>query len=202
MKQTEQISITRALNELKLLDKRIEKTILSSKFLTLKINEKNQDNDFKPKENLQSINDLIKRRSLMKSKIMESNAETEVTIAGTKMTVVEAIELKDSIKYKKKLLEKLVKDCKSTRASIENINSDVKERLDVLLQSHFGKDAKVKDSDTEAIIKPFMNMNEAKEVDLINIDNIIISLTGEIDSFESEVDFILSESNAITKIEI
>lgn len=198
----ESISITRALSELKLLDKRIQKGIKDADFLSYEINKKNALKTFQPKEQLQSVEDLITRRSLLKAKIMESNAKTVVKIAGKDMLVIEAIEMKETIQYKKSLLNTLQSTRKSVRSKIESINEDVKYRLDGLLQANFGKESKTKDSETDAISKPFLERNEAKEVDLIDIDKKIDELENEILSFESEVDFILSESNSLTKIEI
>lgn len=198
----ESISITRALSELKLLDKRILKGIKDADFLSYEINKKNVLKTFEPKEQLQSVEDLIARRSTLKSKIMESNASTKVKIAGKEMLVIEAIEMKETIQYKKQLLSTLEATRKSVRSKIESINEDVKYRLDGLLQANFGKESKTKDSETDAISKPFLERNEAKEVDLIDIDNKIKTLSEEIDSFESEVDFVLSESNSLTKINV
>lgn len=198
----EQMSITRALNELKLLDKRIDKTIRATSFISYEINKKVIDKEFTPKEDLQSIEDLIQRRQTIKSKIMESNAVTKVEISGKTMTVVEAIEMKDSIKYKKQLCDRIISDVRAKRSKIEDINEVTQGRLDSLLQANFGKESKTKDSETEAIAKPFLERNEAKEIDPIGIDKYYGQLQEEIDNFESEVDFILSESNALTKIEI
>jgi len=198
----EKISITRALSELKLLDKRINKSIKDANFLSYEVNGKNYLKTFEPKEQLQSVEDLIQRRSLLKTKIMESNASTVVKIAGKEMLVIEAIEMKETIQYKKQLLLTLESTRKSVRSKIESINEDVKYRLDGLLQANFGKESKTKDSESEAIAKPFLERNEAKEIDLIDIDNKIKTLSEEIDAFESEVDFVLSESNSLTKIDV
>lgn len=198
----EQISITRALNELKLLDKRISKHIQSSVFVTHEVNKKVNAKVFTPKEDLQSINDLIQRRQIIKSKIMESNAITKVTIAGKTMTVVEAIELKESIKYKKELRDRIAHQVRRARKEIEDINEVAQGRLDSLLQANFGKESKTKDSEMEAISKPFLERNEAKELDPLGIDSVYEKLENEIDDFENEVDFVLSESNSLTKIEI
>jgi len=198
----ESISITRALSELKLLDKRINKGISTADFLSYEINKKNVLKTFEPKEQLQSVEDLITRRSLLKAKIMESNAKTVVKIAEKDMLVIEAIEMKETIQYKKSLLNTLQATRKSVRSKIESINEDVKYRLDGLLQANFGKESKTKDSETDAISKPFLERNEAKEVDLIDIDKKIDELENEILSFESEVDFVLSESNSLTKIQL
>lgn len=198
----ETISITKALAELKLLDKRIDKQINQSIFLGFEINGVQNYKGFQPKENLQSVEDLIKRRESIKSAIMTSNSKTEVNINGIKMTVVQAIEQKETIKYKQKLLQKLISDRNSVRANMQNVNENAQYRLDNLLQASFSKDAKVKGEEIEAIAKPFLERNAATETDIISIDSAISKLESEIDGFISEVDYVLSESNSLTKIEI
>ena len=97
-------SIHRALAELKLLDKRITKTIDNLKVITYKKGNKLEYNiteeEFKAvvEADMQSVKDLITRRKEIKEKIVKSNAETLVTIAGKEMTVAAAIERKESIK--------------------------------------------------------------------------------------------------------
>jgi hypothetical protein len=54
----------------------------------------------------------------------------------------------------------------------------------------------------EAIAKPFLERNEAKLEDPLNLDSLIESLSQEILEFTSNVDYVLSESNALTQIEI
>lgn len=196
------ITITRALNELKLLDSRIDKSINQAVFVDYTVNGKNSQKEFTPKEDLQSINDMINRRQKIKSLIMESNAKTEVTIAGQKMKVIEAIETKSSIGYKLKLLGRLKNNLLTVNNIIERTNQNVQERLDNLLISNFGKDKKANEDDFAAVSVPFLKTNEAKLDDKIEIQKEIKALEEFIDTFTSEVDFVLSESNALTTIEI
>lgn len=198
----EKITITRALAQLKLLDKRIEKAIQKSIFATYTVGGKQVQEPYKPQDDLKSVEDLIKYRAKLKSAIMESNAKTKVKIGKSKMSVVQAIEAKDSIKYKKLLLRKLRNDLRSVDGIVENINDDVKERLDQLVQVSFGKDIKTSGAEYDSIATPFLKKNEAKVVDSEKFKKIADELEEEIDTFESEVDLVLSESNAVTTIEV
>lgn len=196
------ISITRALNELKLLDKRINKSIQENTFGAYVVNKISNVQDFNPKVQIQSINDLIQQRRKIKNAIMTSNSKTVVTIGDEKIFVTEAIELKDSIKYFKELNLNIKRDLGSTTEEVENINYRVQERLDSLLEANFGKDSKSK-NDFESISKPFLEKNEAKlhpDVDFVQKKQ--KELEEFIDTFESEVDFVLSESNSTTFIEV
>lgn len=204
-----QMSITRALAELKLLDKKIEKATQKGFFVTTAVGKKPvkgyksvQEFEEAAKSQYQSVLALVKRRQSIKSAIVQSNATTPVTISGLNTTVAEAIERKTSITYEQELLRKLNLDYHQANDRAENHNALVKNDLDKMLQSHFGKDAKVKDDDITLISKPYLEANEAKVIDPIGARTEIEKLQDSIDSFLTEVDFVLSESNTITKIEI
>ena len=198
----EKISITRALAELKLLDKRITKAINEANFISYSINGKNAINTFKPAEEKQSIEALITRRASLKAAIMKSNATTKVTIGGVEMLVIDAIEMKETIKYKQTFLEQLKSQYQNIRYTISSTNENVNARLDKLLEANFGKDGKAKSEEMEAISKPFLERNEAKLEDPLNLETLIETLSEEILAFTSNVDYVLSESNALTQIEI
>lgn len=129
-------SIHRALAELKLLDKRITKTINNLKVVTYKKGNKLECNiaeeEFKAvvEADMQSVKDLITRRKEIKEKIVKSNAETLVTIAGKEMTVAAAIERKESIKYEKRLAEELKNQLNNLKAIINNRNEQVEYSLE------------------------------------------------------------------------
>ena len=100
------ISITEALNELKLYDSKIMKAITNAKLVGAAKKSadkvgvvKKEDFEERAKASYQSVTDLIANRNTLKSAIVKSNAVTEVTINGKTMTVAEAIERKNSIDY-------------------------------------------------------------------------------------------------------
>lgn len=206
---TMEMTITRGLAELKLLDKRINRTVNESVLAGFTVGKKVMNGftnveeiEKRAKSDYQSIQDLIKRRNEIKSAIVVSNATTEVEIAGQKMTVAEAIERKTSIDYDKQLLAKLKQTYANIVNHVDRVNDDVKNRLDKQLEILYGKDGKNKASENEELTKVFKEDNEAKFIDPINLRDKIENLTAEIEDFESEVDFILSESNTITRIAV
>ena len=200
-------SIHRALAELKLLDKRITKTIDNLKVITYKKGNKLEYNiteeEFKAvvEADMQSVKDLITRRKEIKEKIVKSNAETLVTIAGKEMTVAAAIERKESIKYEKKLAEELKNQLNNLKAIINNRN----EQVEYSLERQLGNLTSNPDADKKLVLtfsEQYRNKEQFALVDPLNIEKVIEELENEIDSFESEVDYVLSTSNAITEIEV
>jgi hypothetical protein len=208
----QELSITRALAELKLLNDRITRKVSDSTFVSSnkksakKVNNVYSIDEFNEmvKANYQSIVDLIKRRKLIKSAIVESNAKTIVTIGGKEMTVADAIERKESISYDKILLQEMERQYKYALAKVQSENDKVQVKLDELLIASFGKEGKQKVSEDEIniIANPYREANEYQVIDVLDLKNKIEELKTSIEDFELNVDFELSTSNAITKIEI
>lgn len=204
-----EITITRGLAELKTLNDRIEKSINQSVYIGVVTGKKilpgfksNEEFEEKAKSNLQSVQDLIKRRNKIKSEIVKSNACTFVTVAGEKMTVAEAIERKSSISYEQKLLDTLKAKYADAINRYEAEDYSMITRLDSLLEKNFEKDIKATPEQYEVVAKPFIENNQPKLIDPLNIKNKIEELEKRIEDFLLNVDFVLSESNTTQKINI
>jgi len=205
-------SITRALSELKLLHTRIERAVNEASFIiTYKMSAKKVNNIDNPAEfadkakaSYQSINDLIERRKKIKSAIVESNAITLVKIGGVEMTVANAIERKESIKYELALLANMEKQYNQMLALAQRNNEAVQFKLDELLIASFGKESKGKVSEDEiaSISKPYLEQNEFVVLDELKLGDKIKALKESIETFNAEVDFTLSTANCLTMIEV
>jgi DNA-binding GntR family transcriptional regulator len=103
--QTKQISVNRALKELKTLDQRIQTAIGYGTFVTAaknsatKIQGLTKDelkNSFKA--NLDKVNDLVSYKNALKAALVASNAATKVTVGSQEFAVAEAIYMKEAAK--------------------------------------------------------------------------------------------------------
>lgn len=195
------ISITRALTELKTLDKRIQKGIDSGSFISY------QGQFYKPDEqtktaqsNYQSIMDLLDRRKKIKSSIVMSNAVTKVTICDKEMTVAEAIETKSSIKHLENLLNRFKAQYAQTNKTVEQLNDKVRRDLEGKTKMTNEKDdGKI---DLVEFSKSYMDMHGVKLYDPIKISSKIEEIESYITNFKSQVDFVLTEKNSTTIIEV
>lgn len=202
------LTVAGALVELKLLEKRIEKAYQNGVFVSY-LNGKDLPTGYKShdeienkiKSSIQSAQDLIKRRNVIKSAIVVSNATTSVAVADVKMTVAEAIERKSSITFEKNLLAHLKHQLVLATRQVDTVNNDVSVRADKMTESYLGND-KSKASEAEQFRKGFVESNSAKLIDPIDIKIRIEQLEESIDKFEAEVDLVLSTSNAITQLDI
>jgi len=195
------ITITRALVELKTLTQRIEKTLASSVFISYSV--RGEEKGTVTKDKLQKINDLIDYRNRLKRAIVQSNAQTMVTINKEQYTVAEAIERKSSIDFEKKLLSEMRRQYATATKTVENHNQRVEQGLQTLLQKEFSKDnVKSNVDNIKTISDAYLQSNRAELLDPLKLESTIERIEESILNFEQEVDLVLSESNATTKITV
>lgn len=203
--------ITEALNELKVLDSRIIRAIDDAVFVSAakscekKVNPYTTKEEFaeKAKADYQSIDDLIKRREIIKAGVVHSNAVTFVEVGKRKMTVAAAIEFKQSIIYLQNLLSQMKKGRNKAVSVMNDKNIDMENSIQRLIETAYGnKDGKVNADAYASIANPFKESNEYGLVDPLNIADKIEALEKEIEDFTSNVDSCLQISNCITSIEI
>lgn len=215
MSKTQTMSVTRGLRELKLLDARIGTATgqLNSldvsqekyKGKALRSNMEVKEFEKTAQSRYDAVIGLQKRRASIKTAIMISNIKTKVKI-GTgkvaKVTVAEAIEYKNQIKYEKVLLATLKNQKMKNDTLIEEAREELDEKLDVMITQNLGSDSKNKTKEVQEVTNAFIKANELKIVDPLKVDKKIEALELKIETFESEVDIVLSESNSSTKIEV
>lgn len=206
----EKMLVTQALNELNLLDARIQRETNIAKFITAaKTNEKNvtpnvtkEEFGIRAKASYQSILDLIKRRDAIKKAIVASNAVTEVTINGETMTVASAIELKTSIEYEAGLLVMMKNQYERAKSDVGMQNIRLQEKIDTFISQNIsGKEAKTKKDDYAALVDPIRTAGEYSLVDPLHIEDKIRLLEERIEGFRANVDSALQISNCTTLIE-
>jgi hypothetical protein len=204
---TNKMTITRGLAELKLLEDRIFNAINETKFavcVTKKTNYNINKNDFMSQvlAKQQSINDLISRREKIKAAIMKTNVSTMVKIGSKEMSIANAIEMKKTMEYKKSLLDTLRRQRQQVTQECENHKAKVKQAIDANITQICSRDVKP-DPATIQDLTDMMWKNDPVEVyDPINLDKTIEALNTEIEDFNLNVDFALSEINSLTSIEI
>jgi hypothetical protein len=199
------MSITQGLAELKLLDKRLQHHLKSIRWVDVSMQGNHIDTDklkSKSEAEYQSYMDLVKRRDSIKRAIVLANASTRVKVADWEGTIAEAIEHKRSIEYKTTLLESMKKHLQEVRAQYETAKGQMDGRLERLLQSELGKDVKTNPDTLKALTNSFRENNKVELIDPLDLATKIASLEEEISCFETNVDWVLSEANGKTTIEV
>jgi hypothetical protein len=207
------MTIHRALAELKLIDSRIEKSVeqiypsaamQKDKLIDGRITKEDFVNNAKSK--MQSTLGLIDRKNKIKSAIVKANSETVVKIGAKEMNISDAISFRALIDIKKTLIQSL-KDKHNRVIGIMNTNNEkvktqAMENAKVILGKQGESDIKATDNDVKNIVEPFVERNEFHLVDPLKVEEVIENIEKETEEFETEIDAVLSEINAITIIEI
>lgn len=209
---TETMTIHKALCELKTLDARINKAIgdavfvFANKHSNTKVSGVSvQDYCTEIKAGYQSIQDLMRRREAIKSAVVQSNAETKVTISGHEYTVAAAIEMKNhGISLMQTLLKKMEKDNRMARTEANRANGDsLENRADEYVKSLYGSsDMKNASEEIKKVRADFIAAQTFEVVDPIGIVTEIGKLEKEINGFLVDVDSALSVSNALTSVTV
>ena len=211
------LTLTEALVKLKLYDKKIEKkyqTLSIGKIIDIQKGKSNkllysdlEITNFKneAKSYIDSIKQLIKNRATLKSKIVEANAKTKLTIANKEYNIAEAIERKNSIEYDKELVRALSEILENAKSEVLNHNQIVENEVDEMIKAQLeneNKSQKNISKETETLREMLLSNKEYKLINPLNLEKIIDELNTEIEEFESEVDVKLSIANSNTFIEI
>jgi len=211
------ITLTEALAELKLLDKKIHKSmqdlaykgapvidyIVGKKKTTEKYNLTEEEIKKEAQSKIDQLNALIANRGKLKAVIARTNAITQVTIAGKIYTIVEAIERKNNLKNEKELLEILNHAVEGVTEKVRRINENARNEVDRLLEAKLSTDSKNQSAqEIESLAKILLENKEAKVIDPYGVAKLIESMNNDIETFEREVDVALSIVNATTTIDI
>ena len=200
------MTIHRALGEIKLYDKKIvdlldKDFVLASKKRLTKIHgvdvEKYKE---EMKANLQSLRALMRNRQTLKSAIAKSNETTEVTIGGETMTVLDAIERKNFMNMRMSVVNTLKSQFNRADREVRMYEDNLQANLENYIKNTT-KELNNKDL-IDSLTESYKSLNEVVMIDPSNLRLVIEEMTKENDQFNTEVDYVLSESNSNTTIEV
>lgn len=210
----QKISVTRALVELKRLDERINKAITGGLFVARTVgrdaNKKvvgSSDTVTAVEQRIQGSFDkvasLIANREKIKSALVLSNATTRVTVLGRTMTVAEAIELKSTVAFRTSYVTTLRHQLLQERAQVERANIALDAEIETSLNALYGADRTKIDAETaKSVGEVKKSQKEVALLDPSKIETKIEAVEADILNLSSELDFVLSESNAKTELEV
>ena len=209
------ITITRALTELKNLKSRISSgmsdlspfAVQRGNLLVGNTAVKPEDFEKRAKADMQSVKDLLDRQFLIKSLIDKSNAKTIVKVGGKEMTIQEVLIKKSFIPQKAQLHSYLLRQYTRTQSVMDQAIKDNESMVnDMVRRQQEQSGTKSDKTEKENLIKQFSDMvNTNYPISLLDPNNAVSyidALKKEIDEFEQEVDYVLSESNSTTFIEL
>ena len=204
-----EMTLTRALNEIKLLEKKIAQySGTDVTWIALSkngvIGDKNTIDELKKvvSSNKKSLNDLINRRNKIKKALLKANNEITLTVAGNTYTIAEAIDRKNFIFTEKTVYKSIKLQVTQTLNDFEYqqkmVDDKVERTIAQALQGDGKKDPTVVSGIEQAVRDNLKFKIEDPEHVIEWIDNIMEEVT----EFENEIDFTLSEVNATHKIDV
>lgn len=215
MTQTKTITVQQALNELKVIDKRIERKTNETTYAGVsqkgnlvfpnRLSVKPEDFRAEISSAIDSVFDLIAYRNALKGALLVSNALTKVTVGKKEMTVAQAIDLKKSNETVKSLLYRISEDLRVANTRGENIN----EKVERSLQQQESDFLKGENDKNQTIIQFLRDESEKEKAELVEpnvggkkLTEFVKNQIEQIDDFESNVDLILTTSNVTTTITV
>ena len=212
----ENMTVHKALAELKIIDDRINKAITSGTYVVAnkhsnqKIHGMTID-EFKTQmqADFKKVSDLIARRNAIKRAVVASNAVTKVKVGDTEYTVAEAIEMKNhGMEFKDYFMRAISTQYVRAKNELDlNSGDPLEKRAEQYVLSVIQaqpKDSKMAvDSDAMKNLRAqYIKDNAYDLIDPLNVKSIIDGLDAEVSEFLTEVDAALSVSNAITVLDI
>lgn len=212
----ENMTVHKALAELKIIDDRINKAITSGTYVVAnkhsnqKIHGMTID-EFKTQmqADFKKVSDLIARRNAIKRAVVASNAVTKVKVGDTEYTVAEAIEMKNhGMEFKDYFMRAISTQYVRAKNELDlNSGDPLEKRAEQYVLSVIQaqpKDSKMAvDSDAMKNLRAqYIKDNQYDIIDPIGVKNVIDGLDTEVSEFLTEVDAALSVSNAITVLDI
>lgn len=201
-----QISITRALTRVKVIEKQLEQ-LSYDKYVRSVLEQdkdKKQSEDFKSesKSNFDKFNSLFDESVSLQKAIRKSNEDTLVRISGKEMTVSEALILKSLIEHKQQLLSNIRDQNSNANNEIEKAETQIESKAQAFVQSL--KTENQSQIDDAMKVGRLSATKELRKVRLtgLNVEQILKEDLEFVQEFLVEVDYVLSESNATTLIEI
>ena len=207
-------TITRALSRINALQDKIQKAADLTYVTTVNTIKLNSEDTIKTltdlKANIQSAEAIKLEILKLKLKIQESNLSTIVTINNKEMTVREAIELKYLYENYFSRISNVMTDQlrrsklkqSAAQTEIENAQQEAIKQLTAMDSSISAEEVEIRSKVSIELVR------QTKELFVISFngtedaENSVKNYIEEISTYLEEVDYVLSESNATTTIEV
>lgn len=207
-----EMTVQRALNELKIIDERLSKRLAEfvvigtkkvSEARVVETRESIVEFENRAKGVLDSVDGLLKRQQELKHAIMTSNATTMIEVAGKTYSVMTAIDRKRTIENEKLVVRHMRDAMLRAEYKVNQENDKMESYIQRQTNAMAGGDLSSKKDDyIIAFEKSYREQNSWDLVDPLKLRDLIEQREQEISMFELEIDTALTVSNAITKIEI
>jgi len=152
--------------------------------------------------NFDGIQALLKKLAVLKAERNKANATTKVKIGGTEMTIDEALARKAANVYRLTFLNTLRAQMNNGKARVDQVQTQIEAKIAQQVAAASGGTKKASDDE----IKVFRQLAERNtKIAVVTFDGLkdqIDAIAKELEQFATEVDYVLSEANAMTKVDV
>lgn len=204
-------TITRALAELTTLKDKHQKEVSKMNLIAVKQgakirkpNSSYSEKSFIEQSNqsYQSVLDIERRILSIKNQIDASNFTTKVKIGDTEMTVQEALNMKRLIGFKQNRLYFMKSMKQKAQMDFDAGNEENRKRIEKMFQDQMSNGSSKAGEAEKEIVESVEKIYKMDFIDPVNLSDEIEKLENEIAEFNNNIDYVLSESNSTTYIEV
>ena len=207
-------TITRALSRINALQDKLQKAADLTYVTTVNTIKLNSEDTLKTltdlKANIQSVEAIKLEILKLKLKIQESNLSTIVTVNNKEMTVREAIELKYLYEnYFSRISNVMTDQLRRSKLKQAAAQTEIENSQQEAIRQLTAMDSSISAEEVESRSKVSIELvRQTKELSVISFngtedaENSVKNYIEEISTYLEEVDYVLSESNATTTIEV
>lgn len=198
------MSLHRIIAEIKTIEAKLN-TTPSLQFVAIQMGD---DTDKAAEFKKNSRSQFDKTRSLyqnlaaLKAARNAANSVTQVNIAGVPMTIDQALAAKASLPYKQTLINTLTAQFTQAQRQVDATAAQIEQKINQQIATMFTGTRKATDEEV-AVIRSAAERNQ--KATLLFADGLkdnLEALKKEVEEFTLEVDFVLSEANATTKVDV
>lgn len=150
----------------------------------------------------QRYEDYVALRNDIRAALVKSNATTTITICGKQMTIVEALDFRNTIGERQALLKRLKANLTQVTNHYDNQFNQHQAALGNIRNEALNSNKKIDENFEAMFITPRNQTHKPDILNPLNVADIIEKMEKEISDFALNVDYALSESNAVTKIKV
>lgn len=156
----------------------------------------------KSQSDFDKVNSLIANLAELKAARNLANSVAQVTIAGVTMTIDEALAKKAAVPHKQALINTLTAQFTNAQRTVDTNAAQIEANISKQMAAMFTGTRKATE-DEVAVIRAAAERNQKAVI--LHADGLkerLEALKKEVEDFNLEVDYVLSEANATTKVDV
>lgn len=201
---TTNMSLHRIIAEIKSLEEKLN-MINHAQFVGVQVGDDvTKANEFKTvsRSSFDKIRSQYANLATLKAARNKANSVTQVVIAGVTMTIDQALAAKAATPYKQTLINTLTIQFTNAQRQVDQNTAQIEAKVNQQIATMFTGTRKATD-DEVAVIRSAAERNQKAQVVVADgLKENLEALKAEVEGFTLEVDFILSEANATTKVDV